>query len=548
MRMVRSGSGRLMDVLRSGLARSSKRSRCHGTRRTKSRRASCIGAAGLAIAMLAMPAAANAGPSRYVFEMCDSALPGGGTAGVAYSQNPGQPWTKSNTCGLPGGALSITQSGAIGPGGSATWALPIESPPGGRMESVAVTAYLCPQQGTVAWVLFAGWPPHNCGEENRIFGIEEKYRGFDIELQCFENCPAGARIYARNFATTMVDPVPPSVGGLAGSLLSGNVQRGKQGLSAIGHDIGGGISELGALINGLPAAPPRVENCAVAQAHNQTVNGTVATQISPCPADASADWTLDTSSFPFRTGPNYVQVCASDFATLGDPQTTCSLPQTITVDDTCVESAVAGGDQLSADFDASNAETITVGYGKGAVVSGKLASNAGDPVPGATLCVKAATPGMERAPIPVGSVKTDYEGRYSYTVPPGPNREIVVGYRHDSNQVAREVRYFARAEPSFTANRSKVKNGSRVRFRGQLPAPREAGRVVVLQAGTVGSKRWITFRRATANTTGVFHAAYRFRSTMRRTRYKFRAVVPRQPGYPYIAGASKAAAVLVRPR
>jgi hypothetical protein len=242
-----------------------------------------------------------------------------------------------------------------------------------------------------------------------------------------------------------------------------------------------------------------------------------------------------------------VQVCASDFATLGDPQTGCSAPQSIVVDDSCVESVVAGGDQLSAEFDASNAETITVGYGKEAVVTGRLASNAGDPVPGATLCVKAATPGLDRGPIPVGTVKTDYEGRYSYTVPPGPNREIVVGYRHDSNQVAREVRYFARAEPSFTVNRPKVKNGSRVRFRGQLPGPSEAGRVVVLQAGTVGSKRWITFRRATANTTGAFHAAYRYRSTTRRTRYKFRAVVPRQSGYPFLAGASKAAMVLVRP-
>jgi ribosomal protein L35 len=69
--------------------------------------------------------------------------------------------------------------------------------------------------------------------------------------------------------------------------------------------------------------------------------------------------------------------------------------------------------------------------------------------------------------------------------------------------------------------------------------------VVVLQASTAGSKRWITFRKATANGKAVFHAAYRFHSTTRRTHYRFRALVPRQAGYPWVQGHSKPAEVLV---
>jgi hypothetical protein len=206
---------------------------------------------------------------------------------------------------------------------------------------------------------------------------------------------------------------------------------------------------------------------------------------------------------------------------------------------------VAGGEVLSAQFESSNAEQATVGFGRSATVSGRLANNAGDPIRGASLCVKMATIGVDQQAAAVGSVSTDAEGRYRYEVPPGPNREVVVGYRHDAVQVAREVLYYAHAKPSLRVSSARVANGDRVRFRGALPGPSNAGRVVVLQAGTVGSKRWITFRKATSKAKGVFGAGYHFTRTTRRTRYKFRAVVPRQAGYPWVAGQSKPVKVLV---
>jgi hypothetical protein len=72
--------------------------------------------------------------------------------------------------------------------------------------------------------------------------------------------------------------------------------------------------------------------------------------------------------------------------------------------------------------------------------------------------------------------------------------------------------------------------------------------VVILQANIVGSRRWITFRRATTDEAGRFKAGYRFHSTTRKTRYRFRAIVPRQDHYPYVEGHSKPASVLVHPR
>jgi hypothetical protein len=91
-----------------------------------------------ALALAVLPAGAEASPSRYVYEMCDSVLPGGGVAGVLHSQSGGQPWGLDDNCDEPGGSLAVRETGPIAaPGGSATWGVPLKPPPGGSMESLA---------------------------------------------------------------------------------------------------------------------------------------------------------------------------------------------------------------------------------------------------------------------------------------------------------------------------------------------------------------------------------------------------------------------------
>ncbi len=491
----------------------------------------------------ALPASAAASPARYVYEKCDSVLPGGGVSGIVYAPHPMLPFSSENTCGQRGGALVLRQ-GHVSPGGAAYFGIPIERPPGGRLESITITAASC--AGAPSHVFLIGWPTPSCLWDVRSFRLDDDFKAFFMELNCIGECPAGPWIAARYFATTVVDPVAPTLARLDGTLLDPGVKRGRQSIGVEAEDIGGGLSNLSLSVNGLPAAQPRTPGCNIAHAENPSVVGTVAAQVTPCPPRASAEWTVETGAYPFRDGANRVEVCASDFATLGDPNTTCSVSRTVFVDNSCIESPVPGGEVLSAQFSRSHDDTVTVPFGKGAELSGRLANDAGDPIPGATLCLKMQTIGVERQASTVGAVTTDAEGRYRHLVAPGPNREIVVGYRHGSSQVARDVRYYARARPSLRVNHAQVVNGARVRFRGQLPEPSNGGRVVILQAGTVGSKRWITFRRATANATGGFRAAYRFTSTTRRTRYRFRAVVPRQAGYPWVEGHSKPVEVLVR--
>ena len=87
-------------------------------------------------------------------------------------------------------------------------------------------------------------------------------------LACEEGCQPGALIYAHYFATIEVDPLPPTLKGLEGSLLAGGVIRGHGTLSTETHDVGGGVSNVSVNVNGLPAAQPKVSNCDVAQANN----------------------------------------------------------------------------------------------------------------------------------------------------------------------------------------------------------------------------------------------------------------------------------------
>lgn len=514
------------------------------------RRATCLAALGLAVAgLLWAVAVAEAGPARYIYERCDSALPGGGVEGATFTSNPYNPFVPGNTCVEPNGGLSVTQTASSSL--LAFWTLPGGVPSGGWMEGLTVTATVC-NPGIPNLIVFAfrrDWPG-SCQEETRTYReVSPAPLDFYVWLGCdwgTMSCPGGGRISAHYFAITEVDPLPPSVE-LSGTAFGGDVVRGRQSFGVLGSDRGGGVSRLSLQVNGIPVAPVHQSACAVVHVNNPSVVGPVATTVSPCPSSARAGWTLDTARYPFHNGANAVEACAADFATLGDPNITCTGPRTFTVDNSCAESPVAGGASISAQFARSHSGKETVAYGRAATINGRLTDPTGRPVAGATLCLISRTLGDSSGQATTASLSTDPEGRYSYRVAPGPNRQITISYRSDRYQVSRGLRLNSRVEATLRARPRRLRNRKRVRFRGRLPGPFADGRVVVLQAGVTGSKRWLTFRRATTGPRGGFRATYQFVATRRKTRYRFRAVVPRQSGYPWAGGQSDPVRVLVRP-
>jgi hypothetical protein len=498
--------------------------------------------------------------ARFVLEECDSALPGGGVPASEHGYNA--VFAPYENCAAPGGSIGLVDSSAEQETFGALW-ISIPATPKGFVESETVTAV---ESGLEADGLGYSHVNENgfpgpVAEATKVFPAysspvaeilgDTGATSAEVLMSCGEAgrvCDPGPSEGVHYIAATEVDPHPPTVGPLTGTALSGTILRGHQTLDAEAEDVGGGLTNLSVLANGLSAATAVTGTCETAQVSNRSAYGTVAYSATPCPPKLKGEWTLDTTAYPFHDGENSMQVCASDFATLGNPNTTCSQAVSVDVDNSCTESPVVGGSEISADFAKTDSEDVTVGFGKTAEVTGELHDGAGDPISGATICVKSQTLGTGAASAPVAAVSTDAEGRFSYAVPGGPDRELMLGYRHDSFQVARDVRYFAHAAPSLDADPPKLRNGSRVKLWGSAPKPAAAGRVVILQANVVGSKRWITFRRATTDEQGDFRSGYQFHSTTRRTDYRFRAVVPRQDHYPYVEGHSKPVSVLVRPR
>jgi hypothetical protein len=494
-------------------------------------------------------AAATASPARYVLEKCDSSLPQGGVEGIIFS-GPA-PYTPGDNCAEAGGALIILQGGPTA-SSSAHWSVPLPAPPGGETESVTVTAEPCGgsnhDAGTVAYAVSPPWAlPSTCGPETRTFPIHSRLGApGTVWLGCEGQCAEDPFIWAHYFAALEVDPVAPVVEPLSGSLVSGGPRRGEQILTATATDEGGGVADIALHINGQPVGTPRSLECRTAEVADASVTGTVATQVTPCPPNATTSWTLDTSDPPFQEGPNTISVCATDFSTIGPANEGCAT-QEVKVDDSCGESSVSGGEDLHAVFGRNHRQQTTVANGHPAMILGRIEGPGGTPLAGAGICVTARTLVHGATRVPLATVVTNAEGHFSYRLPPGPNRVIALAYRHESFQVERHLRYNARAFPSLGVSATDLHNGQWVHFRGRLSPPDRRGRVVVLQANVKGSKRWITFRKATSAHGGIFEANYHFISTTRPTYYRFRAVVPTQGGYPWAEGHSDAVTVRVNP-
>ena len=513
------------------------------------------------VVLAATASTSSATSSTFVQVLCDPALPGGATPAWSFRANPGTAFTPFGNCADPNGAIGIAQTGQT----SATFALievSVPETPGGYVDSETISGISTGLSAGnhLSHIRTDGWPGFNTGESQRAFRLRTPGGGpvyflngnsgdFSIVMTCDGSIGPcnGGKLAARYIAATQVDPNPPTVKSASGSLFGGGVLRGHQDLSAEAADRGGGLSKLEIWVNGIPAPDSLIApHCSTANVKNLSYEGPAAVSRTPCPSRLPGSWTLDTAAYPFQKGINSVQVCASDFSILTEPNRTCSAPQQIEVDNSCVESGIPGGEVISAQFAKTHKDVVTLPPGKVAKVSGEVINNAGDAISGATVCVQMQTQGSKSGLRPVGTATTDANGHFAYKVGPGPNRKILLGYRHDRFQVARSLRFYSHAKLKLEITPGEVRNGGEIKMRGRLPGPGAAGRVAVLQASALRSNDWYTFERATTGRRGVFHAHYRFDATSVTTIYRIRAVAPRQRGWPWETGFSKPVLVKVR--
>jgi hypothetical protein len=192
--------------------------------------------------------------------------------------------------------------------------------------------------------------------------------------------------------------------------------------------------------------------------------------------------------------------------------------------------------------------STTAAFGQRVRLNGRLTLPGGNPLAGADLQVfeQTALPGEPWHRI--GLVRTDAHGRFAYTALRGPARVLQFSYAgtpliQPSNG---QVRLRVRAKTSFEVNRQRVVNGDEVRFhgrvRGRIPP---GGKLLQLQAYSRGT--WRTFANPRASRrTHRWSYRYRFSATRGLVRYRFRALLPPEAGFPFTRGSSRILSVTVR--
>jgi len=354
---------------------------------------------------------------------------------------------------------------------------------------------------------------------------------FSSRLVCVsrDGCGEGrdAYIHIRRVALTIRDLTPPRLQ-LGGTLLEPGSRRGDQILEVNAMDFGSGVRTVSVELNDEPLQV-RVLEC--------NVKDGVANRLRPCPANSTPRFEIDTAGAGFRQGPNELRVCASDFAPEATANRTCET-RTVRVDNACPLSEPAGS-VLRARFKGSGAQ-ITLPSDGAATLTGRLTDAAGAPVRGAEVCVATRVATTEGPPERViGTPSTGPDGRFRIRLEPGPSREVRVAHWRGPHEVAeRFLDLRSKAVPRFSLRpRRGLENGDSAKFEVRIPGPAHAHRRVAVQAR--GTGKWIRIAGGRTDRGGRWSGKYRFRNTTGTRRYAFRAIIRRQPGYPYQPGRSK---------
>jgi hypothetical protein len=139
---------------------------------------------------------------------------------------------------------------------------------------------------------------------------------------------------------------------------------------------------------------------------------------------------------------------------------------------------------------------------------------------------------------------------FSFELEPGPGRTLSFSVSNVNCGViysTDSLELHVLAQPTFGVDRSKVRNGKRVRFSGELHGPYYGG-VPVFALQVKLRKKWRTFKAVKGDPNGAFGGQYRFTATRVKQTYRFRAKPLTDPDtYPFIALPSRRVKVKVVP-
>jgi hypothetical protein len=355
---------------------------------------------------------------------------------------------------------------------------------------------------------------------------------------CATRTPAGeivifsARIGLRDLA-------PPTIaGGLEGSLVSASEPlEGERTLSFTARDEGGGLTSVGALVDGVPAverpADPTLSSCRTPYLVRV-----------PCPLAASVMLRVQTSAIP--NGRHVVQAFATD---VGGNRTT-SHPVLVTTQNGGQPNGVGASRLAELKVTRRGRAQTIVRHRARTTLMGQLQLPSGAPISDAVVRVQAMTAVRGARWRDMGSVTTQRNGGFRYVALPGPSRSVRFTYYAFSLDpepaAAAEIELRVRAGLSFSVSPRQVGTHGRISFRGRLlGGPGRAGNQVTIYAVARRGSDRVPVAVLRTDRRGRFRFSYRFRRTFAPFTYRFRAKLPTQVGYPYAGAWSRPVAVRV---
>jgi hypothetical protein len=197
--------------------------------------------------------------------------------------------------------------------------------------------------------------------------------------------------------------------------------------------------------------------------------------------------------------------------------------------------------------------SVTVPFGAGAVLSGRLLSADGAGLAGRRLRVVSRPSRGALVPRRVEAVETGAHGGYEVALPAGPSRRITVAYPGGPGLAgARRAALALRVRGSaiLSASPHSLRTGQSLRLWGRVrsrgaPLPRR-GKLVAIQYYETAAHRWRPVLVARSDHSGRFQARYRFRYITGTARIQLRAVALAEERWPYAPGASRPVTVRVR--
>lgn len=375
--------------------------------------------------------------------------------------------------------------------------------------------------------------------ETTVLNATELTARLECQTRTAPDCPSSAWVSIERTRLSLEDREPPTFTSIpTGSLVDTSApQSGTRQVTFAASDKGGGLRTVRLEVDGQKVLEQPIDP-------NDGACREPFTRPMPCKPTAVSTLTFDTTTL--EDGRHEVTLKVLDATNQNAVSHGPVTIETINGNGPAAQLACVSTDQRRI---TARLARRRVPYGRSVLVRGRVRGPDGSPVRGAEVGILRAGSPVEL----VAKATTRKTGRFVTRARASTNSTLYAGVRlrpnYGAHACGRGLRLRVAARATLRARPRRVHNGGHIRLSGRvltsvLPP---AGKTLVIQARAIRHGRWVTADTIRASRTGRFRWRYRFRRTYRRTTYEFRVRVPRERGFPYVAGRSRRVRVRVVP-